>query len=58
MLEVGGYLISYNCVKIIDYRQIKKCNFKKCNEILNIYEVHMISFQTFFVWALLLIVHT
>ena len=26
--------------------------------IFAIYEVHMISFQTFFVWALLLIVHT
>ena len=28
------------------------------NSVFDIYEVHTISFQTFFVWALLLIVHT
>ena len=31
--------------------------FFKLTELLH-YEVHMINFQTFFVWALLLIVHT
>ena len=30
----------------------------KMRRKITIYEVHMISFQTFFVWALLLIVHT
>ena len=36
----------------------KKLSFKTLDSTARIYEVHTISFQTFFVWAILLTVHT
>ena len=43
-------------IQMIYYRQLKAIHWQ--NKGLVWYEVHTISFQTFFVWPLLLIVHT
>ena len=53
-MSIYRYMNKYECICI--YITIYICLYEYMYEYM--YKVHTISFQTFFVWALLLIVHT
>ena len=52
------FLTGFSIIFEFQSNNIKSHDINFYQKTLVIYEVHTISFQTFFVWALLLIVHT